>query len=113
MNLLEQAYRQTRYVVLDKDIIITIDQHCAQVDALLEQHECEDWAFITAENPFSKPLTADENATRHNQLLEKVTGYIHFDGEGIGDDPKWKPEKSLLILGISTSDAISIGKYFE
>jgi len=113
MNPLEQAYRQTRFVVFDTDIVITIDQHCAQVDALLEQHECEAWAFITAENPFSKPLTTEENATRHQQLLEKVEGYIHFDGEGIGDDPKWKPERSLLILGISASDAISIGKYFD
>jgi len=113
MNPLEQAYRQTRYVVFDKDIIITIDQHCAQVDVLLEQHECATWAFITAENPFSKPLTAEENVIRHQQLLEKVKEYQHFEGEGIGEDESWKPEKSLLILGILASEAIAIGKHFD
>ena len=113
MNPLEQAYRQTRFVVVDKDIELTIDQHCAQLDVLLEEHQFNEWAFITAENPFSKPLTAAENATRHQQLLEKVEGYIHFEGEGIGTDPNWKPEKSLLVIGITAAEAISLGKYFE
>jgi len=113
MNPLEQAYRQTRYIVFDTNIEIKIDQVSAQVDELLEKHNAIEWAFITAENPFSKLLTTEENASKHQQLLEEVKDYLHFEGEGIGEDPNQKPEKSLLIIGISAADAISIGKHFE
>ena len=113
MNPLEQAYRQTRYVVFNSAIEIKIEQPSPELDLLLENHQCTEWAFITAENPFSKQLTSEENVKRHQQLLEKVKDYIHFEGEGIGEDPSWKPEKSLLILGISAADAVSLGKHFE
>ena len=88
MNPLEQVYRITRYIVFDTNIEIKIDQVCAQVDELLEKHNANEWAFITAENPFSKRLTTEENASKHQQLLEEVKDYLHFEGEGIGEDPK-------------------------
>ncbi len=46
-------------------------------------------------------------------LKNKLTGYICFEGEGRGSDDKWKPELSLLILGISKENAIKLGKEFE
>ena len=46
-------------------------------------------------------------------MLKEVKDYLHFEGEGIGEDPKHKPEKSLLIIGISAADAVSLGKHFE
>ena len=113
MTPLEQAYRNTRYLVFNTDIEIKIEQYSPQLDILLDKHNANEWAFITSENPFSKQLTTEENVTRHQQLLEKVKEYLHFEGEGIGEDESWKPEKSLLILGISAAEAIAIGKHFE
>jgi hypothetical protein len=113
MTPLEQAYRNTRYLVFNTAIEIKIEQYSPQLDILLDKHNANEWAFITSENPFSKQLAAEENVTRHQQLLEKVKEYHHFEGEGIGEDPNHKPEKSLLIIGISAADAISLGKHFE
>ena len=33
-------------------------------------------------------------------------------GEGVGEDPKWQPEESALILGISRGEAVKLGRRF-
>lgn len=39
--------------------------------------------------------------------------YATYEGHGVGEDPKWEPELSLLIIGITKIDAILLGKKFE
>jgi hypothetical protein len=66
---------------------------------------------VTAHNPRSEPLSADENRARHQRLQIDVSarGYAAFPGEGIGDDRTWPPEISLLILGMSPAEAVALG----
>jgi hypothetical protein len=66
---------------------------------------------VTAHNPGSVRLTADENRTRHTRLEADVSarGYEVFSGEGIGDEGEWPPEASLLILGMPRAEALSLG----
>ena len=66
---------------------------------------------MTAHNPGSIPLTADENRARHTRLEADVSarGYEVFPGEGVGDDVTWPAEASLLILGMPRAEATRLG----
>jgi hypothetical protein len=86
-----------------------------EADDLLRRHGATTWAFVTAYNPHARRLSDADNAARHDQLCRAVRerGHVTYDGEGIGDDGTWPPERSLLILGISRSSALQLGADFE
>ena len=69
------------------------------------------WAYVTAHNPRSVPLPSEENRARHRRLEAEVRarGFAAFVGQSVGDDGTWPPETSLLILGISRSEAVALG----
>lgn len=113
MNYLLEAYKNTKYKVSQQDIVIEINKFNDKLNELLHKYNSTEWAFITAFNPYSKVLTQDENIERHNELKELTTSYIIFEGHGVGDDPKWEPELSLFIIGITKADAILVGEKFE
>jgi hypothetical protein len=106
---LMQAYLTTNYRVDQLNVSIRIGQIDEPLEGILEEHGCNEWAFITAYNPFSVPLKEDINAMRHLQLLMDVSSFTFFEGEGVGEDPAWKPEKSLLIIGIGCESAKELG----
>lgn len=105
------AYNKTKFHVFIPAIVIEIGKRNEDLDSLLQNENV--WAYITAYNPKSKVLSEQENNLRHEHLRNKILSYKFFEGEGVGEDPNWKPEKSFLILGISKEDAISIGEEFE
>ncbi len=113
MNPLIAAYKNTRYHVFNTGITICIDENIVLLDALLSKQDAKSWAYITAYNPFSQTFTAEANDARHLQLLQSVAAFSSFEGEGMGADESWPPEKSLLILGISKEQAIAIGNEYE
>ena len=110
---LVDAYNSTEYRVFEPALTILIGRHHPELDQLLELHSCITWAYITASNPFSQILSDEENSHRFSQLLTELSGYPIYQGEGVGTDPNWKPEKSLLILGLSIEEARRIGLIFE
>ena len=61
MNDLIEAYKNTKYKVFEPGIIIEIGILNQDVDDLLLKHTSNEWAFITAYNPYSRVLTNDEN----------------------------------------------------
>lgn len=113
MNALIEAYKNTKYKVLEPNITIEIGELNQDVDLLLIRHKSAEWAFITAYNPYSRVLTEDENKVRHDELKELTKDYITFEGHGVGEDPAWEPELSLFIIGITRDEASKIGKKFE
>lgn len=113
MNDLLEAYKNTKYKVFQLDIVIEIDKLNDKLKELLNKYNSTEWAFITAFNPYSKIITQDENIERHNELKELTNKYTTFEGHGIGEDPSWEPELSLLIIGITRDEATIIGKKFE
>jgi len=110
------AYLATKYRASTPigEITIQIDKPHPELDLLLENHCVEQWAFITAWNPFSEELSLEENTVRHEQLVGKVRelGYIAFEGAGIPENTNWQPETSLLILGVGENMAIDVGIEF-
>jgi hypothetical protein len=116
-NALLEAYRRTTFVVADTPngrLSLRVGQHCAELEALLAIHGVTTWAYVTAFNPGSLPLSAEENAGRQRRLVSSVArlGLASYPGEGVGDDGRWPPEPSLLILGITREAAGKLGSEF-
>jgi hypothetical protein len=113
MENLKEAFLGTQFRVFDLPIVIKIDKKSPALDELLRKHQVNEWAYITAWNPFAKVLSDEENDRRQLELKELLKDFICFEGEGVGTDPAWKPERSLLVLGIPKNEAMQIGKKFE
>ncbi len=107
-----QAYLNTKYCVTDPPLIIRISHLHQDLDKLLDLHKCTDWAYITAYNPTSIILSDNENMTRHQMLADDLKEYLCFEGYGVGEDPKWKPEISFLVLGINLDAAKALGNKY-
>ena len=93
---------------------IRVGRPCPGVDEQLKEVGLQDWAFITAFNPASVPQSEPENQQRHVELQRVVAslGLLAFEGAGVPDNSNWKPERSLLILGITLEDAVALGRQF-
>jgi hypothetical protein len=105
---LDTAYRQTEYHVFREPdpFFFRIDEPC---EALSGE---ESWAFLTACNPGSDPLSAEENEQRLEQLRRLVAGrWFHLPGEGRSPDATWR-EASLWIRGIRLAEAIELAERF-
>jgi hypothetical protein len=113
MNELIQAYKETDFNVYEPKITIKVGQVNQELDRLLKMNNCLTWAYITAWNPYSEFTDDRTNEEKNNQLRNDLTGYILIEGEGVGSDQSWQPEKSFLILGITLEDAILIGKKYR
>jgi hypothetical protein len=110
---LDTAYRKTSYFADTPAgrLRIRIGEAHPVLDTLLAARGHRHWAYVTAHNPGSERLTADENRTRHARLEADVSarGYEVFPGEGVGDDGEWPAETSLLILGMARDEATALG----
>ena len=107
------AYEGTCFLVHGaQDIELWIGRPSDALSGLLSDNGLSSWAFITADNPYSQGLSASENARRHHALVADVVslGLRYLPGQGVGSDPSWAPEQSLLVLGISREAATELGR---
>lgn len=114
---LDRAFRETTYRAFIPGaaaIDLVIGQASAALDALLTQHDADEWAFITAWNPRSTPLAPAENDARNAALRRAVEsgGWRCFEGQGIPDRGGWTPEASFLVLGIPRGCAVDLARRF-
>lgn len=72
-------------------------------------------AFISACNPFSQPLSADENAALHRQLGSELQagGLPHWEGIGQHPGNGWPGEPSYLVLNLGCDEACSLGRRLQ
>lgn len=70
------------------------------------------WAFVTAFNPGSVLVSAEQNRQAHDDLCRATSGLTCYPGEGVGDDGAWPPEISLAVLGLSANGARDLGRSF-
>ena len=115
-DALREAYRRTAFIAETPKgrLSLRIGQRCPELDALLAVHGVGTWAYVTAFNPGSVPLTAQENSARQHQLERSVAdmGFVSYPGQGVGDDGRWPPEPSLLVLGIARDQATRLGQQY-
>jgi hypothetical protein len=113
---LADAYRQTTFRILAPagPIDVRVGRHCPDLDDLVRREGAYCWAYLTAWSPGGRELSATENrrrgwALRHR--LRAIGGKV-LPGIGIGDDPSWQPEDSLLAVGLDRSTAAALGADF-
>ncbi len=113
---LGESYINTSFWVetAEYSIRLRVGEHNLQLDDLLARFSAEAWAYITAFNPGSRRLSADENQRRQRQLCATVDelGYATLRGQGIGDVGEWPAEESILIIGIGEPMARTLGQRF-
>lgn len=112
-----QAYRRTRYSA-DLDgaaIVLRVDEPSPVVAAAIAAAGTPGAAFITAENPYSISLAAQDNAASQALLKSELAalGATVFEGVGQGDDPNWPGEASYLAVGISRDQACLLGRKYQ
>lgn len=107
------AYLQTHYHVFgDSPTYLQIGVASATLADIHRQHGVTQSAFITAWNPLSVPLGADENAERQRALARELAqrGLRVIDGVGQHPEHTWPGEASFLVLGCSLDDAKALGE---
>lgn len=112
---LEQAYRETDYVVDDEPpLVLKIGERNDGVRVLLASFNVESAAFLTAWNPNSEQLPLEENYDRQAELLEEIEkkrlNYFVGRGEHPGGD--WV-EDSYLVLGVTGQQANALARQFD
>ena len=114
---LVEAYNRTQYLMQTEtgEIVLRIGQPSKAIANLLKAAGADGGAFITAENPFSQPLTFEENKDRQDRLRQDLTelGALIIDGAGQGDDPAWPAEASYTAIGITCDQACELGIKYE
>ena len=111
-----QSYKSADYHVdASPSFILKIGMHSPELDSIYKTSHKHTVAFITAFNPYSQELSAQENKDRNHKLEELIQslGFDYIHGEGKCGDGDWDGEKSFLIFGISKEQASDIGKEFE
>ncbi len=111
-----QAYCETEYrVFAETPFALTVGIASLELIALYQAHKVASAAFITAFNPFSQELTAEENHRRQAELAKELTRRSLEFVEGVGQHPSgdWPGEPSFLAFGLELEAAKSLGKAFE
>jgi hypothetical protein len=115
-HALLEAYRRTAFTAETPQgtLVLRIGETSTALDDLLADNHGTTWAYVTAWNPGSIARSAEDNTKAQKELAAFVTtaGFPFYAGEGVGDDGDWPPEPSLLILGISRTAAIDLGRRF-
>lgn len=107
-----QAYRETEYLVdANPSFVLRVDGFSAPLARLQERHEVVHSAYITACNPFSRPLSLEENALRQRQLAGdlQALGLVYYEGRGVHPSGTWPPEPSFLVMGLDEDQARALG----
>ena len=111
-----QAYRETDYRVLaETPFVLTVGIASQDLIRLYQAHKVACAAFVTAFNPFSQELTADENHRRQAELAKELTRLGLEFVEGVGQHPggNWPGEASFLVFGLALEAAKSLGHCME
>lgn len=111
---LERAYRRTAYRVEagQESFEFRIGVRPPKLDALLDRQKARSWAFMTAYNPYSQPI-ADRANRRRQAAFERSLPLPYLHGMGRGLIGNWKPEASVLLLGITPQRARRLASRWE
>lgn len=114
---LRSAYEATTFAatIHGARMEIRIGARHPELDQLCTARGIAEWAFVTACNPGSQLLPVAENSRRLALLREDVRALelALFEGNGEPADASWQPEPSVLVLGVTRPEALSLGRRYE
>lgn len=112
---LRKTYLQTAYVVRAPQGVhaLRIGALHPAFDAELTAAGASCWAFVTAWNPGSRPVDAEQNARAQGQLVRVIAelGLQAWPAEGKADGGGWR-EESLCVLEMDAAVAVAVGRRF-
>jgi hypothetical protein len=112
-----KAYRQALYFAETPqgEIQLKVGERSPELIGLVQQQQCDDWAYITAANPKSEILSEEENSSRNKELesLLNKERYPFFSGLAKSPDDSFPAEKSFLVFGISEKEAVKLAEKFN
>ena len=111
-----RAYRKSKFVVeYTSTITLLIGRSNSSLGALLKEYKISTAAFITAFNPHSNVLSDQDNIDAQNSLIKdiKALGLHTIKGFGQDVDEQWPREDSVLILGITESQAETLADRYS
>ena len=111
-----RTYREAKFLVQSNTPITLLVGQCNKdLSALLRDHKKTTAAYITAFNPFSKVQTDQENLQAQNELLKDVKGFGFEAINGYGQDiaEEWPREDSILIIGLTESQAETLADKYS
>lgn len=111
---LDAEYQGTVYSATTPDGILLIrpGRRNYLLDNVLTAFRAKRWAYITAYNPGSIPMSDAINEAAHIELCRILMrkGLVFFEGDGSSEG--WPAEKSVLIVGIGRDKAMKLGRKF-
>ena len=109
------AYRAAHYRITDLAVTLRIDALHPELDKWLLEHDYTQWSFLTAVNPRSRLLPAEENAARQAALQNRLrtAGYRLFPAQATDPAHEWPPEPSFWVPGLRRNEAVVIARHFE
>ena len=115
-----EAYLAADYRV-DAELPFTlkVDVFSESLALLLQCHQCDCAAYLTACNPLGQDVGDIENAARQAELGQELKGRSLRVIDGVGLDgqseevQKWPGEASFLVLGLSLEASRALGRKYE
>ena len=107
-----QAFCETEYRVQGAaPFVMRVGQQCSELVASPTRYGTDCSAFITACNPYSQPLDANDNAERQARLAGelRVRNLPFEPGVGQHLSNKWPGEESFLVFGLGLEEAKALG----
>ena len=111
-----QAYRETHYHVQDDPAYtLQVGQRGEELLAAHKRRKALCSAFLTACNPYSQLLPAEENAKRQHALARELNLRSLTFVDGLGKHPSgaWPGEASFLVFDLTLESAKTLGKALE
>ena len=111
---LQQAYLDALYRVEGK-IDFRIGEYSTELHRLHAVHQAHHSHFITAFNPESKRLPAEENAARHAELGRRLDalGANKLAAAGLDPDGQWPPEPGYFVFDLPHEDVLALGRTYQ
>ncbi len=109
------AYRATHYRVQPYDWFLQLGQAQPALAAFYQRHAVRCATYLTACNPLGELLPDHLNARRMAQLRAALqrAGWSWLDGRGHDPEGHWPGEDSVLVWGMSESNARAWGQQWN
>lgn len=111
-----RAYQETEYRVHgEPGFTMRIGVACPELARAHGRHGADCSAFITACNPFSRPLAPAANTARQQRLAKELIqrGYAFMPGVGQHPSNGWPGEESFLVFGLQLEAARALAAQFQ